>query len=73
MYSQLIPREESGEYFGFLNMLGKSAAILGPLLVGIVNVQTGNPRIGLASIIMLFVIGMVFLRKVKNPEPVPQH
>jgi len=69
IFSQLIPAEQSGEYFGFLNMLGKSAAIIGPILVGVVNVTTGNPRIGLLSIILLFIIGMLFLSKVKEPEP----
>lgn len=69
MFSQLIPKENSGEYFGFLNMLGKSAAIVGPVLVGVVNVLTGNPRIGLLSIITLFVVGMWFLRKVDEPDP----
>lgn len=34
-YSRLIPKERSGEYFGFYNMLGKFAAIIGPALVGI--------------------------------------
>ena len=68
IFSQLIPKENSGEYFGFLNMLGKSAAIVGPLLVGVVNVATGNPRIGLLSIITLFVIGMWFLWKVEEPN-----
>ncbi len=69
IFSQLIPAEQSGEYFGFLNMLGKSAAIVGPVLVGVVNVTTGNPRIGLLSIISLFVIGMLFLWKVGDTEP----
>lgn len=68
IFSQLIPKENSGEYFGFLNMLGKSAAIVGPVLVGVVNVTTGNPRIGLLSIILLFVIGMWFLWKVEEPS-----
>jgi len=68
MFSQLIPKENSGEYFGFLNMLGKSAAIVGPVLVGLVNLTTGNPRIGLLSIISLFLIGMWFLWKVEEPS-----
>ncbi len=68
IFSQLIPKQNSGEYFGFLNMLGKSAAIIGPVLVGVINVATGNPRIGLLSIISLFVIGMWFLYKVEDPD-----
>ena len=68
IFSQLIPKENSGEYFGFLNMLGKSAAIVGPALVGVVNALSGNPRIGLLSIILLFVVGMWFLWKVEEPS-----
>lgn len=68
MFSQLIPQDRSGEYFGFLNMLGKSAAVLGPVLVGVVGVQTGSTRIGIVSILLLFIIGMIFLKLVKDPS-----
>jgi len=67
LFSNLIPPERSGEYFGFLNMLGKSAAVLGPLLVGIVAVQSGSTRIGIVSILLLFVIGMIVLKFVEEP------
>lgn len=66
LFSQLIPAGKSGEYFGFLNMLGKAAAVLGPLLVGVVAASTGNSRIGLLSILILFLAGMWFLRKVDD-------
>jgi UMF1 family MFS transporter len=36
-YSRLIPKEQAGEYFGFYNMLGKFAAIIGPALMGVVG------------------------------------
>ncbi|RJR45416.1 MAG: MFS transporter [Desulfobacteraceae bacterium] len=36
-YTRLIPKGQSGEFFGFYNMLGKFAVILGPLLVGVVS------------------------------------
>ena len=36
-YSRLIPIDQSGEYYGFYNMLGKFAAIIGPALMGIVG------------------------------------
>lgn len=68
LFSQLIPQDRSGEYFGFLNMLGKSAAVIGPVLVGVVGVQTGSTRIGIVSILILFIIGMFFLKFVKEPD-----
>ncbi len=36
-YSRLIPKEQSAEYYGFYNMLGKFAAIIGPVMMGIVG------------------------------------
>lgn len=36
-FARLIPADRSGEFFGFYNMLGKFAAIIGPALVGAVN------------------------------------
>jgi MFS transporter, UMF1 family len=36
-YSRLIPPGQSGEFFGFYNMLGKFAAIIGPILIGLVS------------------------------------
>jgi UMF1 family MFS transporter len=36
-YCRLIPPDQSGEFFGFYNMLGKFAAIIGPTLVGLVS------------------------------------
>jgi len=66
LFGQLIPPGKNGEYFGFLNMLGKAAAVLGPLLVGVVAATTGNSRVGLVSILLLFLGGMWFLRKVDD-------
>lgn len=71
LFSQLIPIERSGEFYGFLNMLGKSAAVLGPVLVGVVAATTGSPRIGILSIIFLFAGGMFFLARVHEPKAVP--
>lgn len=68
LFSHLIPADRSGEYFGFLNMLGKSAAVVGPLLVGVVGVLSGSTRIGIVSILILFIVGMVLLKFVREPR-----
>jgi UMF1 family MFS transporter len=57
LYSRLIPRDRAAEFFGFYNMLGKFAAVIGPALMGWVGVLTGNPRFGILSIIVLFIAG----------------
>lgn len=38
-YSRLIPTDKAAEFYGFYNMLGKFAAILGPILIGIVGLM----------------------------------
>jgi len=46
-------------------MLGKFAAILGPALVGVVALATGSQRIGILSIIVLFIAGLALLTRVR--------
>lgn len=67
-YARIIPSDKSGEFFGFYNMLGKFAAILGPVLMGIVGVVTGNPRLSILALVFLFVVGASFLYFVKEPK-----
>ncbi|MGB1581100.1 MAG: MFS transporter [Nevskiales bacterium] len=68
MYSRLIPAHAAAEFFGFYNMLGKFAAVIGPIMVGWVAVLTGNPRAGILSILVLFVAGGVLLAFVDEAE-----
>ena len=68
LYSRIIPESRSAEFFGFYNMFGKFAAIVGPPLMGYVGLITGNPRYGIFSIIILFIFGGYFLMKVDVEE-----
>ncbi len=61
LFARLIPENKSAEFFGFYNMLGKFAAVIGPFLVGWVALTTGNSRIAIAAIIPLFVLGIFVL------------
>ena len=63
-YTRLIPKNNSAQFFGFFNMLGKFAAIVGPFLVGFVTLVTRSNRLGLLSLIILFAVGGVLLSKV---------
>ena len=69
-FASLIPAEKGGEYFGFYNMLGKFAAILGPLLMGITALVTDS-RTSILSLLLLFGGGMWVLSKVRDPAPAP--
>ncbi|MDO9451879.1 MAG: MFS transporter [Stagnimonas sp.] len=67
-FTTLIPKESAGQFFGFYNMLGKFAAVLGPLVVGATAAITGNPRLAIFALVFFFIAGMVLLARVK-PEP----
>jgi UMF1 family MFS transporter len=67
-YSRLTPATKSGEFFGFYNMLGKFAAVLGPLLMAIVRDATGSTRYSILSILILFIIGGVLFISVNQKE-----
>lgn len=67
-YTRLIPESKAAEFFGFYNMLGKFAAVIGPFMIGLVTVVTGSNRIGMLSILILFLLGAVLLRRVDEEE-----
>ena len=60
-FGQIIPPERSNEYFGFLDIFGKFAAVIGPALYALVYGITGKACFGILSLIVLFVLGGVFL------------
>lgn len=68
LFAQLIPENKSGEYFGFFNLLGKFAAVLGPALVAVFARLTDDPRKTMLSLLILITLGALFLLKVKKPE-----
>ena len=64
-YARIIPVQRSAEYFGFYNMLGKFAAVIGPALMGGVALLVRSmgyssaiaSRASITSISMLFIVG----------------
>ena len=76
MYARIIPEDKSAEFFGFYNMLGKFAAVIGPVMMGSITLLVSNmtgdqifsARIGLQSLIILFVLGAFVLSKVDIAE-----
>jgi UMF1 family MFS transporter len=68
LYTRIIPANKSAEFFGFYNMLGKFAAVIGPFMMGTITLVTGNIRYGILSILILFLIGGILLLKVNIKE-----
>ena len=68
LMSKLIPSERKTEFFGFYSFFGKSSAIIGPLTFGLVSYLTGSQRIAIISIAFFFIVGLLILTKVKDPQ-----
>ncbi|WP_273129712.1 MFS transporter [Bacillus weihaiensis] len=69
-FAKLIPKKNANEFFGFYNIFGKFASIMGPLLVAITAQVTGNSSSGVFSLVLLFIIGLVILSRVPEPDQV---
>jgi UMF1 family MFS transporter len=63
VYARIIPVNRSAEFFGFYNMVGKFAVVLGPAIMGGFAVLTGSTRQAILSVSVLFLIGAWFLYK----------
>lgn len=63
MFGQMVPETRSAEFFGFFGFFGKVAALIGPLIYGIMTVLFDS-RMGILSISLLIVAGAIILRKV---------
>ena len=69
-FGRFVPAGKGAQFYGFFNMLGKFASVLGPLLVGWVTLASGNQRFGILSISILLVAGLVLLLRTPEPEKV---
>ncbi len=68
-YTQFVPMGSEAEYFGVYSLVGKSSAILGPLVFGFVSSTFGSQRPAILSIALFFVIGLVLLSRVNGGGP----
>ncbi|OPA80081.1 MFS transporter [Paenibacillus selenitireducens] len=64
IYSRLVPKERTSEFFGFLSLSDKVSASLGPALFGIVSLLTGSTRQAILSLLVFFIVGIFLLTRV---------
>lgn len=65
-FGKLVPKEHANEYFGFFDIFGKYAAVMGTFLVSSITQLTGQSNWGVFSLVILFAVGLVLLRKVHD-------
>jgi UMF1 family MFS transporter len=68
LFGRLVPEGKNAEFFGFFNMMGKFATVLGPLLIAVVAGVTHDERASIISLVLLFVIGGGLLLRVRINE-----
>ncbi len=59
--SKTVPEHLRAQMFGLFTLSGKATSFLGPLLVGWITHLSGSQRIGMSSLIVLLVLGMLIL------------
>jgi UMF1 family MFS transporter len=64
LYSTLIPKGKSSEFFAFFSVFDKFAGIMGPFLVGWIAAVSGSGRYGIVSLVVFFIGGMWLLSRV---------
>lgn len=69
-FAKIIPKKQANEFFGFYNIIGKFAAIMGPTLMALTTDITGQGRYSILAIIPLFIIGLIVFFMLPNDTEV---
>jgi MFS transporter, UMF1 family len=66
----LVPPEREAEFFGFYALVGKTGAVLGPVVFGLVSwLLSGNQRAAIVAVGLFFVVGFLLLGRVRAGGP----
>ena len=63
LYAQMIPSDREAEFFSFYEISERGTSWMGPLVFGLINQFTGSMRLGILSLIVFFVVGLVLLAR----------
>ena len=65
-FGKLVPKERANEYYGFFDIFGRYASVMGTFLVAVITSATGNASLGVLSIGILLVVGLVLLLRLPD-------
>jgi UMF1 family MFS transporter len=66
LMSRLTPPDKKTEFFGFYSFFGKSSAVIGPMVFGLVSYISGSQRLAIISIGFFFLVGLLILTRVND-------
>lgn len=64
LFTTLVPRHRTGEFFGFYGVMDKVGGAIGPFLFGTTVAVSGSVRAGILSVLGFFLVGLVLLASV---------
>ena len=67
-FAKSIPDKKKYEFFGFYSFSGKVTSFFGPVLFGTISYIFSSPKLGMSSLLILFIVGFLILRKVENDK-----
>jgi UMF1 family MFS transporter len=68
-FTQFIPPDKESEYFGVYSLVGKSSAVVGPMVFGHVSSAFGSQRPAILVISFFFIAGLLLVRSVRGGGP----
>lgn len=71
-FGRIIPKERANEHYGFFDIFGRFASVMGTFLVAVITAATGDASLGVLSIGLLLIVGFVLLvrlSKLPNADP----
>jgi len=69
LMARLAPHDRRNELFGLYALSGRITAFLGPFLFGTATLLFSTQRAGMATVLVLFVVGGLLLLRVREPGP----
>ncbi len=62
LIGKMMPKSMSAEFYGFFSVSEKFNTVIGPALMAFITARTGDPRLGIISLVVFFVAGIIMLR-----------
>lgn len=70
LVGKLMPASKSAEFYGFFSVFEKFNTVVGPALLAVITKITGDNRLGIISLVLFFIIGILMLQRVNIPRGV---
>lgn len=66
LMARISPPEDINTFFGLYALTGRATAFVAPLVVAALTTFSGSRRVGIASVLVLLILGFILLLKVKE-------